>query len=590
MVRVIIVISLLLSNTYLFADSVNKSVFELYGWLISPNNLYYSLGVDSTITTHPLFLEPNPELRGQIGFTASFPYADGLKPKVEVRVRYKSENCPLLYLRLAAIGDYERIIATDTVFLPLSKEWTTSSQLIDIDKGNLLSLSIEAVGNTKDEITASFGKMGIQFENNAKIWIDELEVLINGKNLAEIQANNKLMTLLAKEDFVSLNNALPYHLPFLKKKILAIGETVHGTSTMNNVAIELIKDRVRNRNCKYVLLEMPLESSFYINRYIFGDERFNLESIATCFDNLLFSKEFISLIHWLKEYNLIQKEKVSFIGIDKDYTGLLARINLFNFFYTINLGINDKELNKLCVSLLSHDKEFPYKTSLTIFDKNQGFNTVLNEKESKLIRNCLTKKDNFFLSFFQRDSIMYEHAKFIVTNLLREDETVTIFCHFGHTNYLCERELINSEDWNLGHYMKNRYNNDYCNIALVTEMGDFLTTHGYSRVQEEKLQISPSNSLEYLMNKQGIDLCYLSMEKFTYSDVTSIRFLGNRNRYRSFIFIIPKSRMDGAIFIKKSSAIQKSDEMLNRSFDVNVMTMDALMQAFEKRKKIQLHN
>lgn len=185
---------------------------------------------------------------------------------------------------------------------------------------------------------------------------------------------------------------------------------------------------------------------------------------------------------------------------------------------------------------------------------------------------------------------MYEHAKFIVTNLLREDETVTIFCHFGHTNYLCERELINSEDWNLGHYMKNRYNNDYCNIALVTEMGDFLTTHGYSRVQEEKLQISPSNSLEYLMNKQGIDLCYLSMEKFTYSDVTSIRFLGNRNRYRSFIFIIPKSRMDGAIFIKKSSAIQKSDEMLNRSFDVNVMTMDALMQAFEKRKKIQLHN
>lgn len=147
-----------------------------------------------------------------------------------------------------------------------------------------------------------------------------------------------------------------------------------------------------------------------------------------------------------------------------------------------------------------------------------------------------------------------------------------------------------SENWNLGHYMKNEYKDDYSNIALVTRMGNFLANNGYSKIKEEKLQISPFNSLEYLMNRQGIDLCYLSMKKFTYSDVISIRFIGNRNRHQPFISIIPKSRMDGVIFIKKSSAIHKSDEILNKSFDVNILTMDAFMRASEKRKKIQLEN
>lgn len=590
MVRVIIVISLLLSNVYLFASSAGKSVFEQYGWLMSPNNLYYHLDVDSTIITCPLFLEPIPELRGQIGFTVPFSYANEVKSRIEVKVRYKSENCPMLYLRLATIGDCEEIIATDTLFLPLSKEWTTISQLMNIGNGNLLSLSVEAIGNERDKITSSFERTEMRFENNAKIWIDELEILINGKNLTEVQTNNSLTTSLTKEDFISLNNENRCHLSFLNKKILAIGETVHGTSTMNNVAIEIIKDRIKNRNCKFVLLEIPLEFSFYINRYVFGDQRFTLDSISTYFDHLLFSKEFISFIHWLKEYNLSLKEKVTFVGIDKDYTDLLAQINLFNFFYTINLGINDNELNKICISLLSLDKELPYKTSLTIFDNNQGFNAILSEKESKLIRSCLTRKDQISLSYFQRDSIMYEHTKFVVTNLLKDDETITIFCHFGHTNYLCEREMINSEDWNLGHYMKNEYKDDYSNIVLVTEMGNFLTNSGYSKMKKEKMQISPSNSLEYLINRQGIDLCYLSMAKFTYSDVTSIRFVGKRNRRQPFIPIIPKSRMDGVIFIKESSAIQKRNEILNKSFDVNNMTMDAFMRASEKRKKIQLEN
>ena len=67
--------------------------------------------------------------------------------------------------------------------------------------------------------------------------------------MTEVQTNNSLKTSLTKEDFISLNGENRHHLPFLNKKVLAIGETVHGTSTMNSVAIEIMKDRIKNRKC-----------------------------------------------------------------------------------------------------------------------------------------------------------------------------------------------------------------------------------------------------------------------------------------------------------------------------------------------------
>lgn len=587
MTKAIIVIILSLYSGYLLADSANKSIWELYDWSLSLKSLYYNVGVDSATSTYPLFLEPIPELKGKIGFVLPFPQINDVESKIELKVRYKSENCPMLYLRLATIGDYERITATDTLFLPLSKEWTTSSRLINVCSVKLMSITVESVGNAKDKIETSVGRKGITFKNNAKIWIDKIDIFVNGKKVTMSQFENEFTISLTKEDFVPFNIKSQCHLPFLNKKILAIGETVHGTSTMNKVAIEIIKERIKNKNCKYVLLEMPLEFSFYINRYITGDQRFKLETINAYFDALLFSKDFISFIQWLKDYNSVRKDKVSFIGIDKDYTDLLAQVNLFNFFYTINQGVNNREVDKICISLLSQTKQLPYKTSLVLFDKNNAFKSMLSEKESKLIRSCLTNKDYSCYSFFQRDSIMYQRVRYVVNNLLKEDETITMFCHFGHTNYLCEKELVDPDDWSLGHYMKNDYKCDYCNIALVTEFGNFLTTNDYCKIKEENLQNAPCNSLEYLIGKHGVESCYLSMDKFTCSDVTNIRFLGNKNKRKQFISLIPKSRMDGVIFIKQSFAIHKSVEMLNKLFDINVITMDAYEHALKKRIQLE---
>lgn len=99
-------------------------------------------------------------------------------------------------------------------------------------------------------------------------------------------------------------------LPFSGKRILAIGESVHGTGTMNDMGVEIIKNRIEHGKCRLVLLEIPLTLSLHINRYLEGDERFKPDSIASYFDKVLFSSSsFVSLMRWVKEYNRHLKKR-----------------------------------------------------------------------------------------------------------------------------------------------------------------------------------------------------------------------------------------------------------------------------------------
>lgn len=589
--KIFLLLMLLWAQTSLSANAIDKNVYASYNWGLSQINSYSNMSVDSTIATHPLLLETLPLKRGVIGFVMPFFQANRAKSKVDIKIRYKAENCKELFVKLMAVGNCEKINSTDTLRLPLNKEWSTFYQSIHVDDYNLLALSVEAKGDSCKNAKLRIGdKNEVWVENGTKIWIDKLDIFIDGENLNTLSATNNDATIsLKREDVTPFNNENLHYLPFFNKRILAIGETVHGTETMNKAALEIAKNRIINNNCKLVLVETPIEWSFYINRYTNGDQRFKLDSISTYFDNLLLSKEFISFLQWIKEYNMHSTEKVHFFGIDKNYSDSKGLIDLFNFFYTLNIDLNNKELNKICYSLLLLDKELPYKTTRSIFEANSGFENILTKNESELMRYCLAHEDKTsytFGSVANRDSIMYANTELLINNYLKTDETATMFCHWGHVNYINKRELIDLEDLPLGYYMKNKYKNDYSCIALASEKGDFLAVTSHSKLGIEKLNPLPCNSIEHLISEIGIDSCYLSMEKLTCSDAMKIRMTGNRNMNEQFKFIIPKSRMDGVLFIKQAVPIYKSKEVLKMNNYHYVVEMKALIQALKKRKTL----
>lgn len=539
---------------------------------MSPVDCYASTKIDSTANSYSYLLETLFQRKGKVGCVLPFPETERALPVVQVRVRYKTENCKELYLKLASIGECEKITRIDTLYLPVGVGWQTVDRLAVADHPKLLNLSIEATGEK--------GHRG-------KVWMEELDLRVDGKKLDGLLEGDELKPpLLAPEDVVRLTEDRFTRLPFLNKKILAIGECVHGTETMNEMAIKILKERILHRNCKLVLMEIPLECSFYINRFLSGDDSFRLDSISAYWDESLFSQSFVPLVQWIQDYNRQTDEKVYFLGMDWRPIQLDSKIDLFNFVYTLNRKAKDEILNSFCDLILSHTRSLT--DVIDLFDDYGGFVDVLTPKESCLLRYCLVKTNQIASSYrryIYRDSIMYENAGFLMNELVKPNETVTVFCHFGHANYVGPQELSDIDFPCFGTWMRKKYRDDYSCIGLITEEGSFVSSNDGSFLCHGVLKPSSFGSIESFVNKLGVDSCFLSMEKFSCSDLFKIRFIGNAYAQDPFRFILPKARMDGLIFIRQSSEIRKTPAAFHEILNKDILVMRRFEEALGKMKK-----
>ena len=59
---------------------------------------------------------------------------------------------------------------------------------------------------------------------------------------------------------------------------------------MNAVAMDIIKERILKHQCRLVLLELPMDAAFYINRYVKNDPRFKYSYISNYIDNTMFDE------------------------------------------------------------------------------------------------------------------------------------------------------------------------------------------------------------------------------------------------------------------------------------------------------------
>lgn len=210
---------------------------------------------------------------------------------------------------------------------------------------------------------------------------------------------------------------------------------------------------------------------------------------------------------------------------------------------------------------------------------------MFNEDELKLMLYCMKIAQQYSSSYYRyinRDKYMTEIATFIIDNFLKKNETATIFAHFGHLNYLTIQgsSLINY--FSCGYYMKSKYKDDYRCIALTTNQGTAMLAKSRDTLGVSKLIQAPQESLEYQLDRLNIDSVYLPMSGLSCSDVFKIRFIGNSNIENQFRYIIPKSRIDGVLFIKKTVSIEKKEDVLKNNF--NFIIMDSYGKALEKIK------
>ncbi len=207
-------------------------------------------------------------------YGTSFPMfqLSGDKVNIDVKVGYK-QLCGKqdMSLTFNMIGDGTKVIKAETIALPRGDEWTEKEYSLSLPRGTSLEVALEVAA--KDSMFTLLSLAPIVVSSDG----EPLARSVDETKYAQIppSAIQHYDALLAS--------------PIMDKKILALGETIHGTQTMNDLAFSLIKERIEHHNCKLVLFELPLEETLYLNRYVKNDERYTLDFILRRFESRIFN-------------------------------------------------------------------------------------------------------------------------------------------------------------------------------------------------------------------------------------------------------------------------------------------------------------
>jgi len=419
-------------------------------------------------------------------------------------------------------------------------------------------------------------------------WFDDFKVTIDGKDIQTLKETERLALEdynpeelelafskssfqldLSKKD-IKHNNLDSLIAKVGDKKIVAIGESTHGTSEFYQLREVITKRLVEEKGFNLVVLENPYDDIEILNKNL------NTKPLDSLIRKHLFSiyqtKEMKSFLQWYKENR--SNYNVEFKGCDDSYWTfyelLKDRVN----------NINDKKLDKLLKNLETNisksstdnlKKEF--KISNSIHDNILSIENHLKsiKKLTKSIEEILFNGKNTYINYvniknnkpFQsRDEIMADRISFLAK---KPDSKIIIWAHNAH---ISNEIITDNEIGIMGRDLKKEFGKDYCAIGLITLNGNYSYTdekfingdHDYT----EKLKTEsflPTDDLfwENIMVGNGnsfiTDMSMLKTKLKTDEIIGPTKLIGYSKESDKNVYFIPLVKnFDCLIFIKSTKA------------------------------------
>lgn len=465
------------------------------------------------------------------------------------------------------------------------------------------SLAFKSMQNQKISGTSDWREYSIKlpFPSNAKAiyvggilgkkgvaWFDDFKVSIDGKDIQKLEEtkrltlenynSNELESALSKSsrklDFSSeetLRNSLdPLIEKIGNKKIVAIGESTHGTSEFYQLREIITKRLIKEKGYSLVVLENPYDDIEILNRDL---HKTPLDSLMR---KHLFSiyqtQEMKSFLQWYKdnksEYN------IKFKGCDDSYWVFYELLK-----DNIN-SINDKVLNKLLEELKSNiskssteNLKKEYKVNNSIYNNILEIENYLEstKKITQSIKEILFNGKNTYINYvniknqkpFQsRDEIMADRIAFLAKN---SDNKIIVWAHNAH---ISNEIITDNEIGIMGRDLKKDFNQDYYTIGLTTLKGSYSYMdekfingdHSYKeKLKTESLQPVDSlfweNGLSKNNNSFIIDMTDLKNELNTDEIIAPTRLIGYAKESEEDIYYLPLIKnFDSLIFIKETNS------------------------------------
>ena len=461
---------------------------------------------------------------------------DGDPVNIDVKIGYKNLlGCRGMSLIFNMIGKDSDIIQADTIHLPLSNKWVEQNYTLSLQRGNLLDITLDIT--TQDSAFAYLSLLPI-------------EISSGGRPLAYNVDNEEYTEMLASA-IQPLDSLLSS--PLMDKKILALGETIHGSQTIIDLGFSMIKERIIHHNCRLVIFELPTELTLSMNRYVKNDPHYSFDFISELYEGPTLAI-FTPFLQWLRDYNASHNNEVTFIGAD---TFLVRRQTLRFLSVFLKPLSSDYALDSLSYELLL---EQDFCNQLTA-------NQLLTAEDVESFRQCLDVYSNnkLYFEYLSRDSLMAEKVQKFCDAYLFENQTATIYGHFLHFDYFGANCFPHDSDIFLylpsaGNCLKKRYNDDYSCLAISAAQGERSCIVD-NKVTSRKLTLAPINSFEHLMDCRTDDSSiFISTNDLKQGGIFRIRASGTLDDALNFCNIEPQLFTDGIVILKQSKPLYESTQ------------------------------
>lgn len=511
-----------------------------------------------------------------------YPFSDRLRTEMEQRIllplgdkksgmvalECAGKNIQRISVLLQTFDKEERILSSDTMnFVPDTVLGATSKELC-LHRAELLHIRIHAEGEKNKQAHVTFSGLNLFIDGKP----------IDAYPLRELTDTDK--------------RKFPYHVSIVAdreipleqikeigdRRIIALGESVHGNEKMKQLAYRLMLRMAENDNCRLILLEMPMEKSLACNRYI-REKEYELDSL------LQIDKVTRVFLDTLRDFNANRPdgEKVKLLGIDYNtfVTGRQnSALDIFDFIISLKMQKDVPEINRFALLLMQQDWN---RAVAFLQTHREAMGKILTVDELAIISHILPLSNNMGNNSMDRstlrDSVMFLNTRFLIDRFSPVGcGKVAVYGHTVHLNPVSTYPTGASAPF--GRYMSETYGEEYVPLLLLVGEGSTLAFDAaYNRVDAPLLP-PPLHSMENLLYSVNDDLFYVPMSD-DFNHLLLSRFKGSHHILREFYPFNLYQRCRGIFFIKQgvSSPEWREGQSVKK-------TSDRHISAVKRRKKM----
>lgn len=549
-------------ENYLFVriDSLEEKIENKYPICFEQNpkpaifNYYYPLGVSFS---------------QQLFIPQELSHLDTLR----VSIHNKCNNLSEAQLKLFCLDESDSLMYVDSININNDSCWTRKYLSVPALKINKILLGVYAIGYDFPHYKSKYKQ---------KLWIDKIDVKINNKRIEDYNfypkpiSENFNIDELTSLSLLELDGDSFQNIPIPDDiSVLGIGESMHGSKTITEVEILQVKNMIKNKKCKLVLLEADMYEMLLANLFVHGLIKENdLETShkISGYSVQPFPDVFYDFLLWLRKYNEKVKDKVSVYGI-MDIGNTSWKYSLLDYLHTFNNVENKNTIYPLLRLLYDEAPNI-----LNEVKKSSKLQEIMGENFYSDFLYVLTRASFFnsnkqlnayFHQFSQRDYRMFENASYFISKS-KGLTTTCIIAHVAHVDNVGSGfPYLRS----MGYYLKEKYGVKYFTIGIFAGLGNLSTINLFKPEKEQiyhVISLSPpiKGSIEFFCSKQP-HVCFYSSTKEIENKNLYYRGIGNvyieTNQY---LYGNLKKRLDGLIYVSETEA-SESPEHYETELELN---------------------